>query len=100
MSPIVRVASPDLIGMGDSGKPALAYRFADHERYLGAVLDAIVPKGKIVLAVHDWGSTLGLDWARRNEHRVAGLVLMEFLAASIASWEEFPLTRRHVSGVP
>src|SRR6185369_82675 len=31
-----RCLAPDLIGMGDSGKPDVAYRFADHARYLDA----------------------------------------------------------------
>jgi len=32
-----------------------------------------------VLVLHDWGSALGLDWARRHEGRVRGLALMEFI---------------------
>ena len=31
-----RCLAPDLIGMGRSGKPDIAYRFADHARYLDA----------------------------------------------------------------
>lgn len=52
-------------------------------------MDAVLPQGQIVLVLHDWGSVLGLEWARRNEGRVLGLALMEFISA-IPSWEAFP----------
>ena len=32
----VHALAPDLIGMGNSGKPDIAYRFDDHARYLDA----------------------------------------------------------------
>jgi haloalkane dehalogenase len=32
----VRTPAPDLVGMGDSGKPEIASRFAAHARYLDA----------------------------------------------------------------
>src|SRR6185436_6260673 len=35
-----RLLTPDLIGMGRSGKPELDYTFADHARYLDAWFDA------------------------------------------------------------
>src|SRR6266545_2189376 len=37
-----RRLAPDLIGMGQSGKPDSAYQFADHARYLDAWFDALV----------------------------------------------------------
>ena len=83
-----RCIAPDLIGMGQSEKvPGLEYRFADHARYLDAFLNTIVPDGRIILVVHDWGSALGFDWARRHEDRVAGLVFMEFIRP-LSSWGE------------
>ena len=81
--------APDLIGMGRSGKPSIPYRFADHARYLGAFLEAIVPNGKVVLVIHDWGSALGLDWARRHQERVAGIAMMEFITPGLR-WDIFP----------
>ena len=36
-----RCLAPDLIGMGGSGKPEIAYRLADHARYLDAWFDAM-----------------------------------------------------------
>jgi haloalkane dehalogenase len=92
--PNVRCVAPDLIGMGRSQKPSgIEYRFADHARYLDAFIEAVIPTGSIVLVLHDWGSVLGLYWARRHEHRVSGLALMEFIYP-IPSWDEFPETGR------
>jgi haloalkane dehalogenase len=85
-----RSIAPDLIGMGDSDKvPGLAYRIADHQRYIDAFLDAVLPEGDIVLVVHDWGSDLGFDWARRHNGRVGGLAFMEFVQPT-HSWNIFP----------
>ena len=71
-----RVVAPDLIGMGDSGKPAIGYTYADHKRYLDALL-ARLDLGDVILVVHDWGSVLGMHWARENESRVRALAFME-----------------------
>lgn len=71
-----RLLAPDLIGMGRSGKPEIAYTFDDQARYLAAWLDDVAP-GDVVLVGFDWGGALAMDWAARNPDRVRGLVLME-----------------------
>lgn len=73
---IGRLLAPDLIGMGKSDKPKIAYRFDDHARYLAAWLDVVAP-GDVVLVGFDWGGALAMDWAARHAGRVRGLVLME-----------------------
>lgn len=78
--------------MGRLGKLAIAYRFADHARYLGPFLDTIVPDHNIVLVLHDWGSALGRDWARRHQDRGSGIVLMEFITP--LRWYVFPAQAR------
>ena len=87
-----RVIVPDLIGMGDSDKLAAtgrsAYRFVDHREYLDGFLDTL-GISNAVLVLHDWGSALGFDWARRNQDRVKGLVYMEAIVCSM-SLEEWP----------
>ena len=60
-----RLLAPDLIGMGKSGKPDIAYSFDDQARYLAAWLDAVTP-GDVVLVGFDWGGALAMDWAARN----------------------------------
>lgn len=73
-----RCIAPDLIGMGRSGKPDIAYSFFDHARYLDAFIDAL-GLDRFTLVVHDWGSALGFHHARRHPKRVRALAFMEAL---------------------
>jgi len=41
-----------------------------------------------VLVIHDWGSALALDWARRHQDRVSGIALME--STTQIRWDVFP----------
>jgi haloalkane dehalogenase len=75
-----RVIAVDLIGMGKSGKPDIAYTYADQARYLEAFVEALDLRG-ITLVLHDWGSALGFDYAARHETNVTGLAFMEALVA-------------------
>ncbi len=84
-----RAIAVDLIGMGKSGKPDIDYRFTTHAEYLEEFIDAL-NLTNITLVVHDWGSALGMDFARRNPDRVKGIVFMEALvppAMPISSYE-------------
>ncbi|KAK4551616.1 hypothetical protein LTR86_011040 [Recurvomyces mirabilis] len=93
---IFRSIALDLIGMGCSDKPPnLAYKIADHVEYVEGFLDAILPTGRVVLVLHDWGAAIGLEWARRHQDRVGALVLMEF-PYPIATWEDFPEAAREI----
>ena len=38
VAPVAHCVAPDLIGFGQSGKPDITYRFADHARYLDAFI--------------------------------------------------------------
>src|SRR4051794_41111610 len=82
-----RCLAPDLIGMGDSGKPDIAYRFADHARYLDAWFEAM-GLGEVVLVGYDWGGALAMDWAARHPERVRGLVVFETFLRPM-SWSEW-----------
>ena len=83
-----RCLAPDLIGMGRSGKPDIAYRFADHARYLDAWFDALEIDG-VTLVGHDWGGALGFDWASRHPARVRGLAFMETIVHPL-TWDDWP----------
>ncbi|WP_405490376.1 haloalkane dehalogenase [Streptomyces sp. NBC_00096] len=83
-----RLLAPDLIGMGDSGKPAIDYTFADHARYLDAWFDALGLE-EVVLVGHDWDGALAFDWAARHPGRVRGIAFTETILKPM-SWEEFP----------
>jgi haloalkane dehalogenase len=81
-----RCLAPDLIGMGESGKPDIGYRLADHARYLDAWFDAL-GLGEVVIGGHDWGGTLGMDWAARHPGRVRGIAVTETFLRPMR-WEE------------
>jgi haloalkane dehalogenase len=81
--------APDLIGMGRSGKPDIAYSFADHARYLDAWFDAL-GLDRVVLVGHDWGGALAFDWAARHPSRVAGVAFFETIVKPMTG-AELPL---------
>ncbi|MGV1789983.1 haloalkane dehalogenase [Rhizobium sp. A37_96] len=86
-----RRLAPDLIGMGRSGKPDIAYTFDDHARYLDAWFDALALDG-VILVGHDWGGALGFDWAARHPERVRGIAFMETIVRPM-SWADLPNAR-------
>ncbi|MET7286987.1 haloalkane dehalogenase [Streptomyces sp. NPDC005573] len=81
-----RLLAPDLIGMGRSGKPDIAYRFADHARHLDAWFDAL-GLDRVVLVGHDWGGALAFDHAARHPDRVLGIAFLESIVKPMA-WED------------
>jgi haloalkane dehalogenase len=83
-----RCLAPDLIGMGRSGKPESAYRYADHARYLDAWFDAMALRD-VVLVGYDWGGVLAIDWASRHADRVRGLVVFETILQPL-HWADYP----------
>ena len=95
-----RCLAPDLIGMGDSQKLSDSgegsYRFVEHRHYLDGLLEQLDVTDRVTLVIHDWGSALGFDWARRHPDAVKGIVYMEALVGPIASWEQWPETARSI----
>ncbi|WP_281388976.1 haloalkane dehalogenase [Kribbella qitaiheensis] len=89
-----RRLAPDLIGMGDSGKPDIDYTFDDHARYLDAWFDAL-GLYDVVLVGHDWGGALAFDWAARHPGRVRGIAFTETIVKPM-SWQEFPEAGREL----
>jgi len=92
-----RCIAPDLIGMGQSAKLPEAgpdsYSFAEHRRYLDNLLDSLDLGDAVTLVVHDWGSALGFDWARRHAKRIRGIAYMEAIVRPL-SWDEWPESAR------
>ncbi len=89
-----RCIAPDLIGMGDSDKLGPAgpgtYSFDVHSQFVdGFIAEALGPDAPVILVVHDWGSALGFDWARRHPARVRGIAYMEAIVRPLAGWEEW-----------
>jgi len=86
--------APDLIGMGKSGRPDVAYRFVDHARYLDAWFEGLGLR-HVTLVMHDWGSALGFHWAHRHPDRVKALVYMEAIVRPV-TWTEWPDAARKI----
>jgi haloalkane dehalogenase len=93
-----RKLAPDLIGMGQSGKPDIPYQFADHARYLDAWFDALA-LSRVVLVGHDWGGALAFDWASRHHERVAGIAFLESIVKPMTSADLSPQARKRVETI-
>jgi len=84
-----RCLAPDLAGMGNSGPmPGGKYKLADHIEVIDAWFEAL-GLTDVTLVIHDWGSAIGFDWARRHPDRVAGIAYMEAIVAP-RKWADFP----------
>ncbi|WP_372790619.1 haloalkane dehalogenase [Paraconexibacter sp.] len=95
-----RCIAPDLIGMGDSDKlpasDADRYTFVRHREFLDAFLEAVGVRSDVTLVVHDWGSALGFDWARRHSDRVRGIAYMEAIVRPLDGWDAWPEAARSI----
>lgn len=87
VEPAARCIAPDLIGFGQSGKPNIEYRFADHVRYLDAFLEQMGITSAYVVA-QDWGSGLAFHLAARRPEFIKGLAFMEFIRP-MPTWNDF-----------
>jgi len=95
-----RCIVPDLIGMGDSDKlgpddPG-RYTFGCHREFVDGLLEVLGADRDVVLVVHDWGSALGFDWARRHPGRARAVAYMEALVRPLAGWDEWPAGARSI----
>lgn len=95
-----RCIAIDLIGMGDSDKlddsGPDSYRFVEHRKYLDEALEVLGITENVTLVIHDWGSALGFDWARRHENAVKGIAYMEGIVRPIPSWNDWSEAARPV----
>ncbi len=94
-----RCIAVDLIGMGDSDKlddsgPG-RYRFVEQREHLFAAWDLLDLGDRVTLVLHDWGSALGFDWARRHADRVAGIAYMEGIVTPM-DWHDWPEAARTI----
>ena len=87
-----RCLAPDLIGMGDSEKLSASgpdsYTFMEHRRYLDALLAQLGVERNVSFVIHDWGSVLGCDWARRHPDAVKSIAYMEALVQPV-TWDQW-----------
>ena len=93
--PFRRCLAPDLIGMGQSGKPrSHGYRFVDHVRYLDAWLDAVGIGGNLTFVGHNWGGALAFHRACRRPDTIAALAYMETFVQP-RRWADLSPTAQH-----
>ena len=94
-----RCIAPDLIGMGDSeklpGSGPGSYRFVEHREYIDGLLDTLGVSENVTFVIHDWGSALGFDWARRRPGAVKGLCYLEAIVKPV-TWADWPDAARPV----
>lgn len=77
VEPHGRIVALDNLGFGKSDQPqGEDYTFQMHYEYLEAFIDELDLRD-ITLVVHDWGSVMGLNYARLHEENVSGVVFME-----------------------
>ena len=88
-----RCIAIDLIGMGDSDKlddkGDDTYSYHIHKKYFDACLKELGIKNDVVLVIHDWGSSLGFNWAYENKESIKGICYMEGIVMPI-SWNDWP----------
>lgn len=98
----LRVVAPDLIGFGRSDKPASVedYTYANHMRWLTALVVDVLDLRDVVLFGQDWGGLLGLRLAAEHEDRFGAIVASNTflptgdrpLGEGFERWRDFALT--------
>jgi len=88
LEPHARCIALDLIGMGKSDKPDIAYTFEDHYEYVEKFIEALNLKN-ITLVIHDWGSGLGFHYANTHRDNIKGIAFMEAIFRPI-TWDGMP----------
>ena len=95
-----RCIALDLIGMGDSDKfddsGPYRYTLLEHRDYFDAALRQLGVENNVTFVIHDWGSALGFDWARRHRGSVRGIAYMEAIVQPVATWDNWPEAARRV----
>jgi len=89
--------APDLIGMGESGKPrSHGYRFVDHARYLDGWFQAVGLTSSVKLVGHDWGGALAFHRGRRLPETIKALAYMETFVQP-RDWDDLtPVTKEFI----
>jgi haloalkane dehalogenase len=87
VSKVGRCIAPDLIGLGKSDCPNIPYRIFDHIKYIEEFINQL-NLNSITLVLHGIGSIIGLDYAMRNQDKVASIIFLEsYLRPSVSDNE-------------
>ena len=88
VSPHGRCIAPDLIGYGRSDKPDIEYRWSDQAKYVEEFFRKLGLRN-VTLVLHDWGVSLGLNYAMRHESNVRAIAFLEGIFKTFRHWEDF-----------
>lgn len=88
LQPHARCIALDLVGMGKSDKPDIAYTFEDHYDYVEKFIETLNLKN-ITLVIHDWGSGLGFNYAYKHQDNIKGIAFMEAVFKPM-EWDDLP----------
>lgn len=86
--PYGRCIALDLIGYGKSDKPHIQYKWTEQAKYLEEFFRKMGLKN-VVLVLHDWGVSLGLNYAMRHESNVRAIAFMEGIFKTFPQWNDF-----------
>ncbi len=86
--PYGRCIALDLIGYGRSDKPRIEYKWTEQARYVEEFFRRM-GLNDVVLVLHDWGVSLGLNYAMRHESRVKAIAFMEGIFRTFPQWDDF-----------
>lgn len=94
-----RCIAVDLVGMGESANIEPSgqgtYDFETFYQYLDASLDMLDVDGDVILVLHDFGSLLGLEWARNHRNAIRGIAYAEAVIGPMAL-DDFPEDAREL----
>ncbi len=78
-----RVIVPDYMGMGLSDKPQLyQYNLENHIDNLERLIFELDLE-EVSLVMHGWGAPIGMGFAQRHPHRIAGIIFLNSAAFAI-----------------
>lgn len=75
-----RVIAMDLLGFGQSAAQESAMTFEEHYELVAGFIAALGLE-RLTLVMHDWGSALGLHYARLHPNKVRAIATMEAIVA-------------------
>jgi haloalkane dehalogenase len=93
LSPHGRCIALDLIGMGKSDKPDIAYDIFDHLRYVEGFIEALA-LSNVTLVLQGWGTVLGFHYAMEHEGNVKAIAIIEPPFLKQGSLSELPFAGR------
>jgi haloalkane dehalogenase len=76
VAPLGRCIAVDLIGMGKSDKPDIAYTIEEHIKYIDKFIETMKFK-RLTIIMHGWGSIIGFHYAMNHPAVCKGLVFYE-----------------------